>query len=287
MQGVCRCSLTEKILLCGQALLLRKCSHTPRLQSCPKDVLLLIISPSSKSCFLFSAGSSFSSSDAFAEGSSHLVSLFVNLLWVADHVTWCGLKLPCGQRHTSTLTILTEDHHLDLVPSSQYAVDIRNAFVADLANMQQSIDATDIHESTICLDVGNNTLNYVSHLEALEVLVHSCPLIAQHHPSSFLVNFKKLEWDLLAHQLVIQLHKGRAHMASWNKTSQVFHFNDDTTSVDQTNFAGQASVRSVQLLQALPGNFQLNTAEAEGNRTLVIVLTNDSEFTLRAQLESI
>eukprot|EP00951_Prasinocladus_malaysianus_P049090 scaffold665779_cov45-Prasinocladus_malaysianus.AAC.1 len=103
------------------------------------NLLLGGLSASSRQPLLLLPGGGLSSCHAFPEGGGHLVGPGIHEGGVAQH------------GHAAPLPVLAEDHDLQLVANVNDGLDIGDAVVADLADMEQALGAANVHKGTVWL----------------------------------------------------------------------------------------------------------------------------------------
>lgn len=72
--------------------------------------------------------------------------------------------------------------YLELVTSTQHLLDIGNAVVADLADVQQTVDTANVNKRAVWLDGVDDTHHHVTHLWKRVLILGGCTRLVEHTP---------------------------------------------------------------------------------------------------------
>jgi hypothetical protein len=99
----------------------------------------------------------------------------------------------------STCYVVT---HLNLVSLLQYLLHVRDPVVADLADMQQPVDAPNIDERSVRLHSLDDTHNNVPNPEGSHLRLGGGLPVAHHEPQVLLIHLQELKGELDADELL-------------------------------------------------------------------------------------
>jgi hypothetical protein len=109
------------------------------------------------------------------------------------------------------------------------------AAIAEVGDVDEAIDATEVHEHTVAGDVLDGTLEHLTFLQAADDLLLlgfefslDEGLVGHHHVLELLVDLHDLELHVLAHELVVVADGLHVDLAAGQEGLDAEHVHDET-----------------------------------------------------------
>ncbi len=122
----------------------------------------------------------------------------------------CALELLQAECDTLLLVVEIEDHDVDLLVQLHHLFRMAHAAVAEVGDVDETIDTAQIHEYAVAGDVLDGSFQHLAFLQATDDLLllgfqfrFDQGLVAYHHVLELLVDLHDLEFHVLADVLVV------------------------------------------------------------------------------------
>src|SRR4029079_7085476 len=132
-----------------------------------------------------------------------------------------GLQLLVAEAHPLGVAVALQHLHLDLVPDVQHFARVVDAAPRHVGDVQQSVDAAEVHEGAVLGDVLHRAHQDLALFEGLErvalllrVLLFEDRLAREHDVAALLVDLDDAHAQLLAAQAVQVAHGAQVHLAA-------------------------------------------------------------------------
>jgi len=104
-----------------------------------------------------------------------------------------------------------------------------DVLVADLRDVQQTADSTDVDEGAVGLDAADGSEHYLAHLEAIHLALNQGAAMAEHQAVALFIDLQELEGKEIGNEIFLGL--AGADVAAWDEAPEAFHPNQGTAAL--------------------------------------------------------